>query len=269
VERRRIDSPKNELVKEVVRLRERRERDRSGQFVIEGTRELERALSAGVPLRELLLSPELARPEALALASRAERSGIPVSELGSDAFSRASIRENPDGVMALAPTWRTELAEFEPPADPLLVVLDGLEKPGNLGALLRTADAVDADAVFVTGRGTDPFNPNVIRSSMGSVFSRPLLAVESEELREFLRTNGIRVVTTSPAGDQPYWNADLRGAVAVVLGTEHQGLGPEWLTAADSSVFIPMSGMADSLNVGVAGALMLYEALRQRRQGST
>jgi TrmH family RNA methyltransferase len=267
VERRRIDSPKNPLVKELVRLRERRERDRSGRFLIEGAREVERALSAGVPLDELLVAPELTAPQALALAARAERSSIRVTEMAAAAFRRASMREHPDGVLALAPTWRSELDELELAPDPLLLILDGLEKPGNLGALLRTADAVDADAVIMTGHGTDPFNPNVIRASMGSVFNRPVLTADEGPLLEFLRAARARIVATTPAGDKPFWDADLRGATALVLGTEHEGLSGGWLEEADERVLIPMAGLADSLNVATAGALVLYEALRQRRGG--
>ncbi|HEX7002596.1 MAG TPA: RNA methyltransferase [Trueperaceae bacterium] len=265
--RRRIDSPKNANVKELLRLRERRARDRSERFLIEGAREVERALTAGVPLLEVLVAPEVARPETLALASSAEASGIPVTELSALAFERLSAREHPDGVMALAPTWRTEPADLRLPAKPLLLVLDGLEKPGNLGALLRTADAVDADAVCVTGPGTDPFNPNVIRASMGSLFSRPLVTASTEGLRSFLASKSVRIVATSPAAEKPYWDADLTGGVAIVLGSEHEGLGSEWLQGSDERVRIPMAGMADSLNVATAGALLLYEALRQRRAG--
>lgn len=269
MERKRVDSPKNPLVKELVRLRERRDRDRSGRFLIEGTREVERALSAGVPLDELVIAPELMRPDGLALASRSERSSIPVTELSAEAFRKGSMREHPDGVLAIAPTWRTALAELNLGRDPLLLVLDGLEKPGNLGALLRTTDAVDADAVLVTGKGTDPFNPNVIRASMGSVFSRPLVTTSREEVLAFLADGAVRVVATSPGAEKPYWGADLTGAVALVLGAEHLGLGAEWLAAADERVFIPMAGMADSLNVATAGALVLYEALRQRTAAGT
>ncbi|MEX2536880.1 MAG: RNA methyltransferase [Trueperaceae bacterium] len=263
--RKHIDSSKNPLIKEIVRLRERRERDRSGKFVIEGVREVERALAAGVPLDEVLLASDLAKPEAFAIVSRAEREGIRVTELTTQAFDRASIREHPDGVMALAPTWRSDLFMLELPPTALLLVVEGLEKPGNLGALLRTADAVDAYAVFVTGAGTDPFNPNVIRSSMGSLFSRPLVIAGSDEIRAFLRGRGVRIVATSPGAPLPFWDAHLVGPVALVLGAEHQGLGQEWLDSADEQVHIPMSGMADSLNVATAGALVLYEALRQRR----
>jgi TrmH family RNA methyltransferase len=265
VERRRIDSPKNPLVKELLRLRERRERDRGKRFVIEGVREVDRALAAGVPLHELLLAPELTSPDGLALAGRAERAGIRVTELATAAFERLSLRERPDGLMAVAPTWNTDLEQLELVERPLLLVIDGLEKPGNLGALLRTADAVDAHAVLVTGAGTDPFNPNVIRASMGSVFSRPVVTTSRDELLEFLVAREIRLVATSPGAERPYWDADLRGSVALILGAEHSGLGHEWLEASDQRVSIPMKGMADSLNVATAGALVLYEAMRQRR----
>lgn len=269
MKRKRVDSPKNPLIKQLLRLRERRERERSGKFLIEGVREVERALAAGIPIEQVLLAPELARPEALALAATAERDALPVSELAAAAFARLSIRENPDGLMALAPTWRTDLGELELPDEPLLLVVDGVEKPGNLGALLRTADAVDADAVFVTGPGTDPFNPNVIRASMGSIFSRPLVTTTSEELRQFLGEHGVRVVATSPGAEKPFWDADLKGPLALILGAEHEGLGSSWLGSAHARVHIPMAGMADSLNVATAGALLLYEALRQRRAADT
>ena len=263
--RKRIDSAKNPSVKEWLRLRERRGRERSGLFLIEGVREVERALQAGVPVAEVLLAPELVRPQALALASGAESSGLQVVELSGAAFERLSLRENPDGVMAVARTWSTSLEQLDLPPQPLLLVVDGLEKPGNLGALLRTADAVDVDAVFVTGPGTDPFNPNVIRASMGSLFSRPLVTVDSAALLDHLRAWGVRVVASSPAADRAMWDADLKGATAIVLGAENEGLGADWLAAADERVYIPMSGSADSLNVATAGALLLYEALRQRR----
>ena len=265
--RKRIESPRNPLVKELLRLHERRGRERSGRFLIEGTREVERALEAGVPVLEVLLAPELAGPETLALASTAEARGLPVNELTGTAFGRLSVRENPDGMLAVAETWTVEPEQLQLPDDPLLLVLDGLEKPGNLGALLRTADAVDADAVFVTGPGTDPFNPNVIRASMGSVFSRPLVQLGGERLRHFLAAAGVRTVATSPSAAKPFWDASLAGPTAIVLGTEHEGLGVEWLETADERVHIPMAGLADSLNVATAGALLLYEALRQRRRG--
>lgn len=246
-------------------MRERRVRERSGTFVIEGERELERALSAGIVLKELLLAPELVRPEGLSLASRVESAGLRVTELTAAAFSRASIREHPDGLLALAEKPPVELDELALSPQPLLLVVDGLEKPGNLGALLRTADAADLDAVLVAGRGTDVFNPNVVRASMGSVFSRAVVTAQSNVIRRFLEERHVRLVATSPDAEKPFWEAELTGPLALVLGTEHEGLGAEWLESADERVHIPMAGMADSLNVATAGALVLYEALRQRR----
>ena len=156
-------------------------------------------------------------------------------------------------------------------------MVDGLEKPGNLGALLRTADAVGVDAVFATGSGTDLFNPNVVRASMGSLFARPVLALDTDELLAWLTRRGVRVVATSPHAARVFWDAPLVGAsddaadgaadrgTAIVLGPEHEGLEPRWLDAAALRVRVPMAGLADSLNVATTGALLLYEVLRQRR----
>lgn len=268
MERRRIDSPKNPLLKETARLRERRERERNGRFLIEGTREVERAASAGVLLERVFVAPELARPEGRSLASRLERGRAEVIELTAIAFSKLSMRQNPDGLLAVARTWLPTVDQLELPADPLLLIVDGLEKPGNLGALIRTADAAAASAVLSSGSGTDPFNPNVIRASMGSIFSTPFAVAEASTLLAFLAKRRVRIVATSPDAPVSYWDADLRGPLALVVGTEHHGLGPDWLTAADERVKIPMAaGLADSLNVATAGALVLYEALRQRTAG--
>ena len=143
---------------------------------------------------------------------------------------------------------------------------DGLEKPGNLGALLRTADGAGLDAVFLTGEGTDLTNPNVIRASMGSVFSRPVRTAGAPALLEWLTARGFKLVAATPGADTSFWDADYQGATAILLGTEHEGLSPAWLEAASTRVAIPMRGLADSLNVATAGALLVYEALRQRRE---
>lgn len=265
--RRRVDSPKNPAVKELVRLRERRVREREGRFVIEGGRETVRGLGAGVALEALFLCPELLRGEGAELAA-APPFGVEVVELARGAFERASVRQNPDGVLAVARTPRRDPAALALPEAPLLLVVDGLEKPGNLGALLRTADGAGVDAVLVTGGGTDLENPNVIRASMGSVFAVPTLALPAEELHAFLRARGVRLVAAAPAADTAYWDADLRGPVALAVGAEHEGLAAGWLEHADLRVAIPMRGAADSLNAATAGALLVYEALRQRRAGA-
>lgn len=268
---RRVESARNPLVKGAAALKERRARERSGLTLVEGAREVERAIAAGVPLRTLLLCPEL-RPAGedsvdatASLERRAERSGAEVVLLSRAAFTRLTLRQGPDGVAAVA-SWRAPgLASLTPGPDPLLLVLDGIEKPGNVGALLRTADGAGVDGVVVTGGGTDLGNPNVIRASMASVFALPVAVADGEAARIWLRSSRARVVAATPEADASHWSADYRGSVAIVLGAEDRGLPSAWLDAADRRVTIPMRGnAADSLNVAVAGAVLLYEAVRQR-----
>jgi TrmH family RNA methyltransferase len=266
---RRIDSARNPLVKEVAALKVRRERDRTGRILIEGLREAERAAEAGLTLERLLLAPESWPDGSLETAEALERAvasrGADVIHLSPDAFRRLSLRERPDGVAVVALSPARTLERLTLPDDPLVLILDGIEKPGNVGALLRTADAAGVDGVLLTGEGTDLGNPNVIRASMGSVFALPIAAASAAEARTWLRARRLRVVATTPRADLAHWQADYRGGVAVVLGSEHVGLGAAWLDCADQRVRIPMHArLADSLNVGVAGAVVLFEAMRQR-----
>lgn len=269
VSNRKVESPRNPFVKRLIRLRERRERERSGQFLIEGARELERAVSAGVHIDEVVFAPELGNASGRSVVARVQSAGIRVSEFSASAFERASLREGPDGVLAVARTWRSHPERLGLGSAPLLLVIDGVEKPGNLGALLRSADAANASAVLACGEGTDPFNPNVVRASMGSLFALPVVVSREAEARAFLTRAGIRTVASTPKGPSEYWDADMSGPVALVVGAEHQGLSESWLQHADELVRIPMAGSADSLNVATSGALLLYEALRQRRERET
>ncbi|WP_216329609.1 TrmH family RNA methyltransferase [Deinococcus aestuarii] len=254
-----ITSLQNPHVKRLARLRGRRDRDREGVILIEGARELSRAVAAGVALQTLYLCPPLFSPEAREVAPSLP--GTPV-HLSREAFEKVSGRENPDGLLGVAPTPAPPLPD--PSGDALLVVLHGLEKPGNVGAILRTADAAGASGVIVLGRGADPYGPNVIRASQGSVFSLPVVALEEGEALEWLAGRGFTRVACTPDAPQVYWDAPLTGRVALVLGAEHEGLPPEW-RAAELPVRVPMHGAADSLNVATAAALVLYECLRQRR----
>ena len=262
----KIESPKNPQVKALVKLRERRTREREKQYLIEGAREVGRALGAGVELERLYVCEDFLNAEGEEVLARAQH--IERTDLSSLAFQKASYRDSPDGLLAVAPIRETYLDSLKVEPDALFLVVDGLEKPGNLGALLRTADGVDVDAVFVTGVGTDLTNPNVIRASMGSVFSRPVLNVETRELLEWLRERHVNIIATTPHTNVSYWDADYKRSAAIILGAEHEGLSDTWLEAAQSCVAIPMWGLADSLNVGTAGALLLYEAVRQRRSTS-
>ncbi len=259
-----IRSVGNALVKRLVRLRERREREREGVVLVEGARELVRASTAGWPLDLLVSCPESFSVEATGAADGLAARAAERRRFAPAAFAKVSMRERPDGLLGVVRPPRLTLDDLPWPRDGLYLVIAGVEKPGNVGALLRSADAVGVDAVFVTGGGTDLGNPNVVRSSMGSLFTQAVLAVDDEALRAALRHRGVRLVATSPAADRSYWSARLEGSVAVVVGPEHAGLDESWLAAADEAVAIPMRGAADSLNAATAGALVLFEALRRR-----
>jgi TrmH family RNA methyltransferase len=262
----RINSSRNPELRARAKLKERRAREREGRFLIEGTREVQRALEAGVRLEAFYHCPALLGATGHEVIQQAQTQSVPLTELSEQAFKVLSYREHPDGVVAVAQRQAKNLADLSLPADALVLVVEGLEKPGNLGALLRTADSAGVHALFATGGGTDLENPNVIRASMGSLFSRPVLAVSKTELLPWLQAERFSLVATTPHTDTLYWDAAYTGRTAVLLGAEHEGLSEAWLEAANVRVKIPMSGLADSLNVATTGALLLYEALRQRRQ---
>ncbi len=255
-----ITSLQNPQIKRLVRLKTRRARDEEGVILIEGARELSRALGGGLVPAEVYHCPALYSPEAQEVAATLS---APPTELSRLAFEKVSGRENPDGLLAVVPAPRVRLPE--PAGDAVVVVLHGLEKPGNVGAILRTADAAGAAGVLVLGRGADPYGPNVIRASQGSVFALPVAVLTEEEAQAWLSAQGFTTVACTPDAPRVYWDAPLGGRVALLLGTEHEGLPAAW-RRSDHSVRIPMhAGGADSLNVATAAALMLYECLRQRR----
>jgi len=285
----RISSLQNPRVKQLVKLRDRRSRDEAGIFLVEGFREVRRALEKGVALRELYFAPDwfLGENEP-ALLAQAEAAGAPLFELSKDAFAKVAYRERPDGLLAVAPQWKKALADLDaivgrglptPPnaatapagsgdparqRAPFLLVVEAIEKPGNLGTILRSADAAGCDAVIVCDPVTDIFNPNVVRASTGVLFSVPLVVEESAPVLAWLREKKIRTVATTPAAEKIYSEVDLRGALAVVMGSEQFGLSQFWLKNADLAVRIPMAGQADSLNVAMATIITLFEAVRQR-----
>jgi len=276
----KITSLQNPRIKRLVKLRDRRDRDEAGVFIVEGYREILRALDAGAAPREFYVSRDwfLGENED-ALIARAARAGAEVVELSKDAFAKVAYRDRPDGLLAVVPQWRTQLEDLnvgralrptgsaESSAlrrDPFLLVVEAIEKPGNLGTILRSADAAGVDAVIVCDPVTDPFNPNVVRSSTGVLFSVPLAIASSETVREWLRARGVRAVATTPAATDLYTATDLTGPLAIVMGSEQYGLSDFWLREADALVRIPMAGQADSLNVAMAAIITLFEAVRQR-----
>jgi TrmH family RNA methyltransferase len=261
----RITSLQNPRVKQLVRLRERRERDELGLFLVEGYREVRRALEKQVPLRELYFSPAwfLGENEP-ALLEQARRAGAQLCELSKDAFAKVAYRERPDGLLAVAPQWKRTLDDLPLGATPFLLVCESIEKPGNLGTILRSADAAGCDALILCDAVTDLFNPNVVRASTGVIFSVPVVVSNSATVHAWLQARGIRTAATTPHTENLYTQTDLRGPLAVVMGSEQYGLSEFWMKHADVLVRIPMAGQADSLNVAMATIITLFEAVRQR-----
>jgi len=263
----RIESRQNPRVKNLVKLRSSRERAAQGCFLIEGELEMTRALTAGVTVVEVYVCPSHWRDEATAstITAQAEKQCAIIHEVTPEVFARISLREGPDGLLAVASCPQDTLARLDLPENPLVVVVEKIEKPGNLGALIRTAEAAGADAVIACDAVTDFLNPQVIRNSRGLVFTLPCVAASREEIDAFLQQNRLSVAATTPAANLDHWDADLRGPLAILAGAEHDGLSEYWLSRADRKLRIPMAGSADSLNVNVATAVVLFEALRQRR----
>jgi len=252
-------------VKNLVKLRDRGPRDAQGVFLIEGYRAITRALERRVPLRELYVGRDWflgTNEESLISAARA--AGTEIVELGREAFAKVAYRDRPEGLLAVAAQWRKNPGDLPLGRPPFLLVVEAIEKPGNLGTILRSADAAGVDGVIVCDPVTDLFNPNVVRSSTGVLFAVPVALATTAEAIAFLRTHGIRTVATTPAAERRYTDIDLRGPLALVMGSEQFGLGREWLDACDERVRIPMAGQADSLNVAMATIVTLFEAVRQR-----
>lgn len=286
----KITSLQNPRVKQLVKLRDRRPRDEAGVFMVEGYRQIRRALEKKVELREVYFCPDwyLGENEP-ALLAQAEAAGAQLFELSKDAFAKVAYRERPDGLLAIAPQWKRSLDDLEaivgrglrtPPSEaddeaqggigdpalqpPFLLVVEAIEKPGNLGTILRSADAAGCDAVIVCDPVTDIFNPNVVRASTGVLFSVPLVVADSREVHAWLKAKGIRTAATTPHTENLYTQTDLRGPLAVIMGSEQYGLSEFWMKNSDVLVRIPMAGQADSLNVAMATIITLFEAVRQR-----
>lgn len=262
-----ITSPANSRLKAVAALRRRRIRDEQGRTLLEGMEELALAVDAGVVPEVLLYCPELMHDtdEPGHLLAQVRHLGVETVQLGRAAFEKVAYREGPDGFLAVAPAVGGPCADLElQDADPLLLVCQGVEKPGNLGAMLRTADAAGAHGVIAADPVTDWGNPNLVRASKGTVFSVPVAADPVADVVQWARSRGIRLVVTTPDTETVHTDVDYTGPVAVVVGSEKYGVDDAMLEAADHRVRIPMVGRANSLNVAASAAIVMYEAVRQR-----
>jgi len=261
----RITSTQNPRVKRLVRLRNRRHRDAEGLFMIEGYRELTRAIASHIQLEEVAYCPPLfLGPNEHSLLEAAGAAGARLIEFAEDPFRKISYRDRPEGLIGLARQFPTELDRIVLKENPLVLVVESIEKPGNLGTMLRTADAAGVDAVIVSDPTTDPFNPNAVRASLGCLFLVPLAIASSTETLAWLAARDVKTFAATPAAERLHWEADYRGPSALAIGSEQYGLSEMWMRSADELVRIPMLGDADSLNAAMAAGVMLYEAVRQR-----
>lgn len=260
-----IASASNPRIKELVKLRDRVHRDRAGLILIEGYRELLRAVNAGVQIKELYYcetfflgenEPDLIR--------RAGDSGAGLYSVEETPFRKISYRDRPDGLIAVSQPVKRTLTSLKLSPVPLLIIAQAIEKPGNLGAILRSADAAGVDAVIVCDGTTDINNPNVVRASTGTLFTVPVVETTTEEALAWLRENHVRIIAATPHASACYTDINFVQPCAIAVGAEQYGLKSDLMEQADEQVRIPMAGIADSLNVSTAATLLLFEAARQR-----
>jgi TrmH family RNA methyltransferase len=267
VGRAEITSPANSRVKRLVGLRKRRNRDQEHLAVVEGRDELVLALNAGVVVRQLYWCDALVQPadRDWLLAQVTAAHGTEVIALGEAAFRKASYRQTPDGWLAVVADPTSALADVQLRVNALVLVGESIEKPGNLGAMLRTADAAGVDAVVAATPLADWSNPNVVRASKGTVFAVPVASAPSTDVADWLEINGVSIVVATPEASLLVTEVDLTGPIAVVVGAEHDGVSSTLLARADVTVALPMFGRVNSLNVATSAAIVLYEAVRQRQ----
>ncbi len=261
-----ITSLQNSKIKEAVKLRDRRQRDKTNLFLIEGYREISRALKGKRDIQHIFYCEDLfLGSNEDALLTEAYEAGAVLYEVPSLIFQKISYRDRPDGLLAIAPQVHMSLSELKLGKNPFLLIAEAIEKPGNLGSMLRSADAANVDALIICDRCTDVHNPNVVRSSVGTLFTVPVIETTSDEMIAYLKEHQIKLVATTPDTDLEYTDIDLTKPTAIAVGTEQLGLSAKWLECAAEKIKIPMLGAADSLNVTAAATLLLYEVLRQRR----
>ena len=259
-----ITSPQNPRVKNAARLRHGRHRQKQGRILIDGVRELSRAIAAGVVLQEVFVCESLCRGEQQQqLLDKLPGCGAEILQVDKRLFERLAFGHRGEGLLAVAETPGCALDDLVLPESPLIAVLEGVEKPGNVGAVLRSADAAGVSALIVADGGTDLYNPNAVRASLGTIFTVPLCAATAEETLDWLRRMDLAIVAARVDGSVSYAEIDYGRPTAIVLGSESEGLSAAWSADDVTAVRLPMLGVADSLNVSVTAAVVFYEALRQ------
>jgi len=268
-----ITSTQNPRIKHLLLLQQKSsQRKADGLFVVEGRREVEHCLAAGFTLRTVFVCEEI-RDSGFPQPSFDGRESLlgfssfkgELERVSRNVYERIAYRGGTEGIVAVVEERKTKLSDLKLSASPLIVVLESVEKPGNLGAVLRSADAAGADAVVVCDPLTDLYNPNLIRSAVGALFTVPCVACSTEECIAFFKERGIQILTAQLQDSRLYYDTPMTGPTAIVMGTEATGLTEQWRKAADAHIRIPMLGRLDSLNVSVSAAILLFEAVRQRQ----
>ncbi len=260
-----ITSIQNQLIKDIFQLQEKsKARKKAGLFVIEGIREIEIAIKNDFEVYQLLICFDLFDADKLNNLKRKLSNATDLIEISKEVYQKIAYRESTEGVIAVAKTKDHSLATIQLPENPLIVVLESLEKPGNIGAVLRTADAANIDAVFIADPKTDLYNPNIVRSSVGAVFTNKIVTATSTEIINYFKNSNIAIYSAILQEAVSYYSVDFKQGSAIVMGTEATGLSDIWREESKSNIIIPMEGQIDSMNVSVAAAVLIFEAKRQR-----
>ena len=260
-----INSLTNQKIKNVVKLRDRKHRDESRLTIVEGHKEVLRAIEAEVEIAELYVFPEfIDKFDNQQIIDILEEQKVPIYLTSEEVFSKIAYGDRNEGVIAICKQWDVSIGNLEEKENGLYVVAEGVEKPGNFGAILRTCDGAGVDGVIVANGNIDIFNPNVIRASLGAIFFVRVFVCSNQAALECLRGSGVKICATLPLAEKVYSNTDLTGSIAIVIGCEHSGLTQFWVDNSDLKVKIPMRGEVDSLNVSSSTAVVIYEAIRQR-----
>jgi len=258
----KITSTQNPKIKNIIKLQQKSsERKSQNLIVIEGLREISLAVKAGFSIKSVFICSDIVLPEVVMNELKLDFQYFDVSK---DVYNKLAYRESTEGIIALAEPKFYQLDNLKLRENPIIIILESVEKPGNLGAILRTADAAKVDAVIISEPLTDIYNPNIIRSSVGCVFTNQIVACSSDDAIQWLKRKGIKSHAAALTAKKYYHQMDLSGPVAFVMGTEADGLTDKWLKSTDEHVIIPMSGEIDSLNVSISTAILVFEAMRQR-----
>ena len=259
-----ITSSQNPFIKSLVLLQEKaKARKQSGQFLIEGLREIELAIKGNYELETLLFVPDVFSETAVKKFI-GRNSSAKIIEISKEVYQKLAYRDTTEGIIAIAKTKSHALSELQLPENPLILIMESIEKPGNIGAMLRTCDAAKVDAVLIADAKTDLYNPNMVRSSVGCLFTNQIATATTDEIIQFLQKNNINFYSATLQNATSYHTQDFTKPTALVVGTEATGLSKAWREEATQNIIIPMQGEIDSMNVSVAAAILIFEAKRQR-----